>query len=114
MVVINAIYPNSPGGKFDADYYRDKHMPMVKRVLGSACTGVSYAAGITGAEPGSAPAFIAVGTVYFDSLEDFQTAFPPQVEQILADIPNYTDIEPVIQISEVRLHDVPVGVAART
>jgi uncharacterized protein (TIGR02118 family) len=113
MVVINAIYPNKPGGKFDADYYRDKHMPLVKRVLGSACKGVSYASGITGADPGSEPSFIAIGTVYFDSLEDFQTAFPPQAQQIMADIPNYTDIEPVIQISDVRLHDLAEGVAAR-
>jgi uncharacterized protein (TIGR02118 family) len=111
MVVLNAIYPNKPGSKFDVAYYRDNHMPMVKRVLGAACTGIAYSAGVSGGEPGSAAPFVAIGTVYFDSLEAFQTAFPPQAPGILADIPNYTDIEPIIQISEVKLHDVAVASA---
>ena len=109
MVVLHAIYPNTPGARFDADYYRDKHMPMVKRLVGPACTGIGYAAGITGGQPDSAAPYVAIGTVYFNSLEDFQNSFPPQAAEIMADIPNYTDLEPVIQISEVRLHDVPQG-----
>jgi len=36
-------------------------------------------------------------------VEDFQSAFGPHMEEIMGDIPNYTKIEPVIQISEVKL-----------
>jgi uncharacterized protein (TIGR02118 family) len=114
MIVLHAIYANTPGARFDEDYYREKHMPMVKRVLGTACKGVSYASGISGGEPDSKSPFIAIGTVYFDSLEAFQAEFPPQAPQIMADVKNYTDIEPVIQISEVQLLDITDTAVART
>jgi uncharacterized protein (TIGR02118 family) len=44
-----------------------------------------------------------MGHIYFDSVEAFQTAFGPHAETIMADIPNYTDIEPTLQISEVKI-----------
>jgi uncharacterized protein (TIGR02118 family) len=36
-------------------------------------------------------------------VEAFQSAFGPHAEAILADVPNYTNTTPVIQISEVSL-----------
>jgi hypothetical protein len=33
----------------------------------------------------------------------FQSGFGPHAEEILADIPNYTNTQPVIQISEITL-----------
>ena len=39
----------------------------------------------------------------FDSVEAFQGALGPHAEAIMGDIPNYTDIEPAIQISEVKI-----------
>jgi uncharacterized protein (TIGR02118 family) len=44
-----------------------------------------------------------MGHLYFDSATDFQAAFGPHADAIMADIPNYTDIQPTIQISEVRI-----------
>jgi len=37
----------------------------------------------------------------FTSAEDFMAAFMLHAEVLQGDMPNYTDIEPVIQISEV-------------
>src|SRR5215469_10264230 len=59
--------------------------------------------GISGATPGSRPAFIAMGHLYFDTVADFQSAFGPHAKTIMADIPNYTDIEPTLQISDVKI-----------
>ena len=42
-----------------------------------------------------------MGHLYFDSTDAFQTAFAPHAQSILADIPNYTNTQPTIQISEV-------------
>jgi uncharacterized protein (TIGR02118 family) len=36
-------------------------------------------------------------------VEAFQSAFGPHAEEIMADIPNYTDIQPTLQISEVKM-----------
>jgi uncharacterized protein (TIGR02118 family) len=44
-----------------------------------------------------------MGHLYFDSVADFQSAFGPHAKTIMADIPNYTDIQPTIQVSEVRI-----------
>jgi uncharacterized protein (TIGR02118 family) len=59
--------------------------------------------GLGGGEPGAPPTYIAMGHLYFDSVEAFQESFGPHASEIMADIPNYTDIQPIIQISEVKL-----------
>src|ERR1044072_1245577 len=37
MIKVSVMYPNTPGARFDHDYYRDKHMPLVKARMGAAC-----------------------------------------------------------------------------
>ncbi|HAP68476.1 MAG TPA: EthD family reductase, partial [Flavobacteriales bacterium] len=41
------------------------------------------------------------GNLYFENLEAFQNSFGPNAEKIMGDLPNFTNIEPVIQIAEV-------------
>jgi uncharacterized protein (TIGR02118 family) len=103
MIKVSVLYPNNEGAKFDMDYYCNKHIPMVRQKLGAACKDAAVEQGLAGATPGSRPAFIAMGHLYFDSVPAFQTAFGPHAEAIMADIPNYTDIQPTIQISDVKI-----------
>jgi uncharacterized protein (TIGR02118 family) len=103
MIKVSVFYPDREGSKFDMNYYCKTHMPMVRQKLGAACKGVAVEQGIGGATPGSRPGFIAMGHLYFDSMEVFQTTFGPHAEAIMADIPNYTDIQPTIQFSEVKI-----------
>jgi uncharacterized protein (TIGR02118 family) len=85
------------------DYYLKSHVPMVRKKLGAACKGAAVEQGIGGANPGSRPAFVAMGHLLFDSVEAFQAALAPHATDIMGDIPNYTTIEPVFQVSEVKL-----------
>lgn len=103
MIKVSVFYPNNNGSKFDMDYYCKSHMPMVQQKLGAACKRVAVEHGLSGAAPGSRPAFVAMGHLYFDTAEAFETAFGPHAQEIMADIPNYTDIQPTIQVSEVKL-----------
>ena len=103
MIKVSVFYPNNEGSKFDIDYYCNRHMPMVRQKLGTACKGAAVEQGIAGPTPGSRPAFVAMGHIYFDSVETFQTAFGPHADAIMADIPNYTDIQPTLQISDVKI-----------
>ena len=103
MIKVSVFYANNEGAKFDMDYYCNQHIPMVRQKLGPACRNAAAEQGLTGATPGSRPAFIAMGHLYFDSVEAFQTAFGPHAQPIMADIPNYTDIQPTIQISDVKM-----------
>jgi uncharacterized protein (TIGR02118 family) len=103
MIKVSVFYPNNEGSRFDMGYYCNSHIPMVQQKLGTVCKGVAVEQGVAGAAPGSRPAFIAMGHLYFDSAADFQTAFSPHAAAIMADIPNYTDIQPTIQISDVKI-----------
>jgi uncharacterized protein (TIGR02118 family) len=44
-----------------------------------------------------------LATLAFDSMDAFQAAFIPHAAEIQGDIPKYTSIVPVIQISEVKM-----------
>jgi uncharacterized protein (TIGR02118 family) len=103
MIKVSVFYPNEAGKKFDMDYYCNKHIPMVQQKLGSALKAGAVEQGLSGVEPGSRATYIAMGHLYFDSVEAFQTSFGPHAESIMADVPNYTDIRPTIQISEVKI-----------
>lgn len=102
MVKVSVLYPLEEGGKFDMDYYCNSHLPMVLEKLGSACKGVSAEEGMGGAQPGSSAPYVAIGHIFFNSLEEFQSSFGPNVPEFMADVPNYTNIEPIVQISNVR------------
>ena len=101
MIKVSIFYPNGPDTQFDHDYYRDSHMPMVKRLTGDACRGFAIEKGLGGAAPGAPATYVAIGHLFFDSIESFQTAFGPHGKDITGDVPNYTNVAPVIQISEV-------------
>lgn len=103
MIRISILYPNSEGARFDLRYYVETHMPMSIKLLGAHAgfKGVSVEQGLGGPVPGSAPAYIAMCHFLFNSIEDFLAAFMPNAATLQGDMPNYTDIEPVIQFNEV-------------
>ena len=105
MIVVSVIYPHRPAARFDFDYYLQRHMPMVQQLLGHTLKGVRVDRGLSGARAGSPPGFVAQALLLCDSVQAFQQAFGPVEARILGDIPNYTDIQPDIQFSEVALLD---------
>ena len=80
-----------------------QHMPMVQQKCGDALKSMTIDQGISGGMSGKPAANVAVGTLTFDSLESFQSAMGPHMGEIMGDIPNYTDITPVLEISEIKL-----------
>jgi len=103
MIKVSVLYPNNSGESFDIDYYCNTHVPMVGKLLGDALKGGAIDSGIAGGAEGEAAPYAAMGHLLFESVEDFQSAFGPNAEQIMADLPNFTTIQPQIQISEVKL-----------
>jgi uncharacterized protein (TIGR02118 family) len=103
MIKVTVAYPNTSGSHFDIRYYCDTPIPLVRRLLGPAFKGVAVEHGIAGATPGSPAPYLAIGQLQFDSVEAFQSAFGPHSQEIMSDVPNYTNIKPVIQISEMKL-----------
>ena len=101
MIKVSVLYPNTPGARFDHAYYRDKHMPMVQAKLGAACMAYTVDKGLAGGAPGSPATYVAACHIFSESVEVFGAAMERNQKEIFADIANYTDLEPVLQISEV-------------
>lgn len=103
MIKISILYPNNKGARFDLGYYIKTHMPMSIKLLSAhkGFKGVSVDHGLGGGVPGSDAVYVAMCHFMFDSVEDFMAAFTPHAPLLQGDMPNYTDIEPIIQINEV-------------
>jgi uncharacterized protein (TIGR02118 family) len=102
MIRVTVLYPNEPGKRFDHSYYAGKHLPMVMECLkGSGMLRYEVDKGLAGGSPGAPAPFIAACHLYFNAAADFQKGIGAHGKEIMEDIPNYTNISPQIQISEV-------------
>jgi len=72
MIRMSVMYPGGEGKTFDVEYYANKHM-----------------------------SYMAVGHVYFTSMDDLQKATRAHGKELFADVPNFTNITPQVQISEI-------------
>ncbi|MEM8847597.1 MAG: EthD family reductase [Bacteroidota bacterium] len=98
---ISILYPSEEEKHFDMDYYSQKHMPMVASLFGDKLKHYFIDSGVSGRTPDDPVTYVAVGGFYFEKLSDYKEAFGPNAEKIRGDIPNYTNIQPIIQISQV-------------
>jgi uncharacterized protein (TIGR02118 family) len=102
MIKVTVFYPTEPGKKFDMDYCQNKHYPLVHRLLDSeGLMRTEIEKGISDTDPNAPPRFVAVGSLYFDTVEHVHEAFKTHGREIMGDIKNYTDIQPQFLISEV-------------
>ena len=104
MIRLQAFYPNTEDGFFDHDYYVNKHVPVVNELLGPlGMVGIEVSRG-TEAMDGGKAAYTCVVTVTFESREAMDNGFSGERrDRLLNDIANFTDVEPIIQVSEVLL-----------
>lgn len=103
MVKVSIFYPSRPDCHFDVDYYLNTHMPLAIGLLGNAVKAVSVEIGVLGGTPDQLPPFTAICGFTCESAQAFTDAFLPNAEILQSDIPRYTNIAPVIQVSEIRL-----------
>ena len=101
LIKISVMYPYAEGKTFNMAYYETKHMPMVAAFLGSNLIKYTIEKGLASGIPNQPLPFMAIGTFYVKSLSDYQAAIGPHRDAIRADFPNYTNISPVILVSEV-------------
>jgi len=100
MIRVSVLYPQTEGAKFDHDYYAQKHIPFQREKLEPhGMVKAEIDKGIAGGAEQPAP-FVAVAHLIFESVDQFQQAFAAVGDELIKDIPNYTDIEFKLQISE--------------
>jgi uncharacterized protein (TIGR02118 family) len=101
MIKVSVMYPNKPGVRFDHDYYRDKHLPLIKSRMGAALRyyAIDRELGVAAAD--APAAYVAMCHLLCDTVEAYQSSFGPYAKEISGDIRNFTDQTPIKQISEV-------------
>jgi uncharacterized protein (TIGR02118 family) len=101
MIRVNVMYPHREGGRFDVEYYAKQHMPMAREAFqGHGLVDIRVDKGFVGPKPKSPPIYVCIGTLTFESMAGYKEAFREHGAQLFADLPNFTDIEPVVQVNE--------------
>ena len=101
MAIVSVMYPAKPGSKFDMEYYLTKHMAMVAETWSPVgLRGYQVLKGVR-APGGGEPVFQVVTNLDFESAAAFEAAVAQSGAGIMGDIPNFTDTQPTIQISDV-------------
>ena len=101
LIKVSIMYPYAEGKTFNMEYYEAKHMPMVAGFLGSNLVKYTIEKGVASGIPNQPLPYMAIGTFYVKSLSEYQAAIGPNRDAIRADFANYTNIAPVILVSEV-------------
>lgn len=101
MIKLTVMYPNSADLKFDKNYYTNQHGQSLSELLGDAIIASDVNFGIAGGSPEQPAPYVVIANLSFESMETFQQSFGRNAETILADLPNFTNAEPQVQISEV-------------
>ena len=93
---VTILYPTGDDATFDLDYYCNKHMPLLSERLGDACKGWGVDKVVSGP-------YQAIGWALVDSLDAFNAAMGEHGAEIMADVPNYTNVSPQLVIGEVKI-----------
>ena len=101
MIKVSVMYPNKPGVRFDHDYYRTKHLPLIKSRMGAALKYYTIDKGLADGEGKLLGAYVAMCHLLCDSVDEYQSSFGPHAQEIRGDIPNFTDGTSIHQVSEV-------------
>lgn len=94
MIAVTILYPQTDDSNFDMDYYTATHMPMFADALGDACQGWGAAAINNGT-------WAAMGWAMVTSQDDLNTAMAARGAEIMADVPNYTNVQPELLVGEI-------------
>lgn len=93
MIRVSVFYPSGEGSTFDLDYYRSTHVPMALKAWN--LEGAEIDKGVNGP-------YVAGVHFRFESLDAVNAALAaPETAEVLADVANFTNITPVMQMSEI-------------
>jgi len=102
MFKVAILYPNGDDKTFDMDYYEKKHMPMVAGFLGKNLKFYEIDKGIAGRAPNDKVPFVAIGYFYISDIAEYNKAIAQNRDAVVNDFKNYTNIQPVVQVNEIK------------
>jgi uncharacterized protein (TIGR02118 family) len=102
MIRVSIFYPNTQESLFNLDYYLTQHIPMLEHQLRPAgLEKIEVDEGIGTPMPGQPVPFSVIEHLIFDNFENMQMALGEHSEALMADVPNFTNVLPLVQINKV-------------
>ena len=103
MIRVTVLFPKTNDSNFDMEYYLSKHVPMTTAKLQSLGIPVEAQVDETlgSIPPGEPATYAAIGYLLFEKMEDLQKGLAAHGAEIMADIPNFTNVQPEIQIGNI-------------
>jgi uncharacterized protein (TIGR02118 family) len=101
MIRLTVLYPAKDGETFNYDYFFSNHHKLIiARLKPQGLMSCEMDKGVSDPAGGKAP-YLAIAHLKFNSADDLQKALAKHGAEIVGDIPNYTKIEPIMQVNEV-------------
>ena len=92
---LTILYPNSEGVRWDVDYYRKGHMPLIMRLYGTkAIKRFELRKGDASMEGGK-PDYIGTVNIYIADAKAFEEAGRQHTQALVDDVPNFSSVPPV-------------------
>ena len=93
---LTILYPNSEGVRWDVEYYRTHHMPLIMKLYGKdAIKRFELRKGATGQAPGSPPAYIGSVNIYINDQGAFDAAGKQHGPTLVKDVPHFSSVMPI-------------------
>jgi uncharacterized protein (TIGR02118 family) len=100
MIIVSVMYPKTEHSHFDLSYYLERHIPLVKgRLEQFGLMDIRLMRG-TATLDGATPTYEVIGELAFPSMQHLRDGLAKHGNEIIADIPMFTDVQPAIQINE--------------
>jgi len=94
------MYPNTLGSKFDMDYYLGSHFDLVGKLWGDNLISARAVKGIGTPDPDTPAPYQVMAILEIESMDVLHQMIEEHGEEVMGDIPNFTDTAPIVQISE--------------
>lgn len=99
-ITVTVMYPNTPGSKFDMDYYLGAHRDLVGKLWGDSLITARAVKGLGTPDPDTPAPYQVMAIFEIESMAVLQQMIGDHGEEVMGDIPNFTDVTPTVQISE--------------
>ena len=101
MKCITILYPAKDNDGFDHEFYRTRHAPLIKDILGPALHKLEVRKGAHGPD-GGPPTWIAVISIWIADWDAYEKAMAVRTQELLDEVPLFTKQMPVIQFDDVQ------------
>ncbi|MDA8050888.1 MAG: EthD family reductase [Rhodospirillales bacterium] len=106
MRCISVLYPMQDNEDFDFEFYKRRHVPLIRDILGRSLHKIEVRKGHS-SHGGGAPTYVAVISIWIADWEAYEQAMAARTQELLDEVPLFTKVMPIMQIDEVFCEGTP-------